>query len=90
MAQPIDQSPPGDGVWAPVPAWQIGVNAWILPSPGLPVRVTDVDNPGDGKRIFGWDQPDPPAPLIVHRDERVRAWVPAEDLDHTARIAIAA
>jgi hypothetical protein len=90
MAQQADLSPPGEGVWAPVPAWQIGINAWIMPEPGLAVRVTDLNIPGDGKRIFGWDLPAPGDSLIVHRDERVKAWVPAADLDHTARIAAAA
>jgi hypothetical protein len=89
MAQSADQSPPGEGTWAPVPAWQIGVNAWILPLPGLAVRVTDVDIPGTGKRTFAWDQPEPDS-MIVASDGKVTAWVPAADLDHTARIAVAA
>jgi hypothetical protein len=89
MGQPVNQSPPGDGVWAPVPAWQIGVNAWILALPGLAVRVAGVDIPGTGKRTFSWDEPAPDS-LTVASDELVSAWVPAEDLDRTARIAIAA
>jgi hypothetical protein len=89
MGQPVNQSPPGDGIWAPVAAWQIGVNAWIRPVPGLAVRITDVDIPGTGKRTFSWDEPGPDS-LTVASDERVFAWVPAEDLDRTARIAIAA
>lgn len=89
MGQPADQSPPGNGIWAPVPAWQIGIGAWIMPYVGLAVRVIDVDIPGTGKRTFAWDLPEPGS-LPVASDERVRAWVPAGDLDHTARIAIAA
>lgn len=90
MGQPADQSPPGNGIWAPVPAWQIGTGAWIMPYVGLAVRVIDVDIPGTGKRTFEWAIPAPGDSLTVVSDDLVRAWVPAEDLDRTARIACAA